>query len=44
LAKYRIAITSKGDISTVVVQAADGLPETSKNAEKIIKLLADEIK
>jgi len=27
-----------------VVQAADGLPETSKNAEKIIKLLADEIK
>jgi len=44
LAKYRIAVTSKGDISTVVVQAADGLPETSKNAEKIIKLLADEIK
>jgi len=44
LAKYRIAVTSKGDVSTVVVQAADGLPETSKNAEKIIKLLADEIK
>lgn len=44
LAKYRIAVTSKGDVSTVVVQAADGLPETSANAEKIIKLLADEIK
>jgi outer membrane protein assembly factor BamC len=44
LAKYRIAVTSKGDLSTVVVQAADGLPETSSNAEKIIKLLADEIK
>ena len=44
LAKYRIAITSKGDLSTVVIQAADGLPETSVNGEKIIKLLADEIK
>jgi outer membrane protein assembly factor BamC len=44
LAKYRIAITSKGDLSTVVIQAADGLPETSANGEKIIKLLADEIK
>ena len=44
LAKYRIAVTSKGDVSTVVVQAADGLPETSANAEKIIKLLAGEIK
>jgi outer membrane protein assembly factor BamC len=44
LAKYRIAVTSKGDISTVQVQAADGMPETSANAERIIKLLADEIK
>lgn len=44
LAKYRVAVTSKGDVSTVQVQAADGIPETSANAEKIIKLLADEIK
>ena len=44
LAKYRIAVTSKGDVSTVVVLAADGVPETSANAQKIIKLLADEIK
>ncbi|MEY4448665.1 MAG: outer membrane protein assembly factor BamC [Pseudomonadota bacterium] len=44
LAKYRIAVTSKGDVSTVLVQGADGIPETSGNAEKIIKLLADEIK
>ena len=44
LAKYRIAVTSKGDISTVVVQAADGLAENSANAEKIIKLLVEEIK
>ena len=44
LAKYRIAVTSKGDFSTVMVQGADGIPETSANAEKIIKLLADEIK
>jgi outer membrane protein assembly factor BamC len=44
LAKYRIAVTSKGDVSTVLVQGADGIPETSANAEKIIKLLADEIK
>lgn len=44
LAKYRIVLTSKGDVSTVQVQAADGMPENSSNAEKIIKLLADEIK
>jgi outer membrane protein assembly factor BamC len=44
LAKYRIAVTSKGEVSTVVVQGADGIPETSANADKIIKLLADEIK
>ena len=44
LAKYRIVLTSKGDVSTVQIQAADGIPETSSNAEKIIKLLADEIK
>ena len=44
LAKYRIAVTSKGDISTVQVQGADGMPETSANAERIIKLLSDEIK
>ncbi len=44
LAKYRIVVTSKGDLSSVVIQSADGLPETSVNSEKIIKLLADEIK
>ena len=44
LAKYRIAVTSKGDVSTVQVQAPDGILETSANADKIIKLLADEIK
>lgn len=44
LAKYRIAVTSKGEVSTVMVQGADGIPETSGNADKIIKLLADEIK
>lgn len=44
LAKYRIAVTSKGDVSNVQVQGADGIADTSANAEKIIKLLADEIK
>ncbi len=44
LAKYRIAVTSKGEVSTVQVQGADGIPESSANADKIIKLLADEIK
>jgi outer membrane protein assembly factor BamC len=44
LAKYRITVTSKGDVSNVQVQDADGMPETSVNAEKIIKLLAEEIK
>ena len=44
LAKYRITVTSKGDVSNVQVQDADGMPEASVNAEKIIKLLAEEIK
>ena len=44
LAKYRIAVTSKGDVSTVQVQGADGIAESSANAEKIIKLLANDIK
>ena len=44
LAKYRIAVTSKGEVSTVVVQAPDGMPDASSNAEKIVKLLVDEIK
>jgi outer membrane protein assembly factor BamC len=44
LAKYRIAVTSKGEVSTVQVQGADGISESSANADKIIKLLADEIK
>jgi len=44
LAKYRITVTSKGEVSNVQVQDADGMPETSVNADKIIKLLAEEIK
>ena len=44
LARYRIALTSTGDSSTVRVQDSNGQPETSGNAERILKLLANELR
>ncbi len=42
--KYRIALRSKDDSTTVSVLNADGKPETSVNAERIVKVLADDLK
>jgi outer membrane protein assembly factor BamC len=42
--KYRIALNSKDESTSVSVLNAEGKPETSVNAERIIKVLADDLK
>jgi outer membrane protein assembly factor BamC len=42
--KYRIALHSKDESTTVSVLNTDGKPETSVNAERIIKVLADDLR
>ncbi len=42
--KYRIALRSKEESTSVSVLNAAGQPETSVNAERIVKVLADELK
>lgn len=42
--KYRIAVRSQGDATTVSVLDANGAPETSENALRIVKVLADDLK
>ena len=44
LARYRITLTEKGNASLVRVLDASGQPETSGNAERILKLLANELR
>ena len=42
--KYRIVVRSEGEASTVSVLNASGTPETSANAENIVRVLADDLK
>jgi len=42
--KYRIALRSQDQSTSVSVLNADGQPETSVNAERIIKVLADDLR
>ncbi len=42
--KYRIAVRSDGKLSTVSVLTADGKPDTSPNAKRIVQVLADDLK
>jgi outer membrane protein assembly factor BamC len=42
--KYRIAVRSQGNATTVSVLNASGTPETSDIAQRIIKVLADDIR
>lgn len=42
--KFQIAVKSQGDMSTVSVLDAAGAPETSDSAQRIIKVLAGDIK
>jgi len=42
--KFRIAVTSQAEVTTVSILDAQGSPETSATAERIVKVLADDIK
>ena len=42
--KYRIAVVSQGESTTVSVLDADGKPETSVNAQRIVQVIADDLK
>ena len=42
--KYQIAVRSQGESSVVSVLNATGAPETSANAQSIVKVLADDLK
>jgi outer membrane protein assembly factor BamC len=42
--KYRVAVVSQGEKSTVSVQNENGVPDTSANAQRIVKLIAEDIK
>jgi len=41
--KYRIAVRSQGESSTVSVLNAEGAPEASENAQRILKIIADDL-
>ncbi len=42
--KYRIVVRSDGSQSTVSVQSATGAPESSTTAERIVRVIADDLK
>ena len=41
--KYRVALVTQGSTTTVSVQNSDGSPETSGNAQRILKVIADDL-
>jgi len=42
--KYRIVVRSQGEATTVSVLNEAGAPETSANAERIVRVIADDLK
>ncbi|KQP22612.1 outer membrane protein assembly factor BamC [Pseudorhodoferax sp. Leaf267] len=42
--KYRIAVRSQGESTTVSVLNAEGAPESSANAQRIVKVIADDLR
>lgn len=42
--KYRIALKTEGQTTTVSVLNANGAPETSDNAQRIVQVIADDLK
>ncbi len=42
--KYRILVRSQGESSTVTVLDATGATDTSANAQRIVKVIADDLK
>ena len=43
-AKFQITVRSQGNVSTVSVLDAKGVPEASVTAQRIVKVIADDIK
>lgn len=43
-AKYQISVRTQGDSTTVSVLDASGAPEKSDNAQRIVKVIADDLK
>ncbi|MBN8748513.1 Outer membrane protein assembly factor BamC [Xylophilus ampelinus] len=43
-AKYRVLVKSQGESTTVSVLNESGAPETSANAQRIVKVIADDLK
>jgi outer membrane protein assembly factor BamC len=44
LAKYRVKVTSEGQLSTVAVLDSQGRPETSENGKRIASLLLEDLR
>jgi len=42
--KYRINVKTEGQTTTVSVLNANGAPETSANAQRIVQVIADDLK
>ena len=42
--QYQIAVRSEGNQSTVAVLTSAGQPETSENAQRIVRVIADDLK
>jgi len=42
--KYRIVLVSQGESTTVSVHNASGTPDTTANAQRIVKVIADDLK
>jgi outer membrane protein assembly factor BamC len=42
--KFRIVVKSEAEVTTVSVQNEQGLPETSATAQRIVKVIADDLK
>lgn len=42
--RYRVSVVSTDNITTVTVLSSEGQPDSSENAQRILKLLADDLK
>jgi outer membrane protein assembly factor BamC len=42
--KYRISVVSQGELTTVTVLNSGGTPDSSVNAKRIVKVIADDLK
>ena len=42
--RYRVSVVSTDNVTTVTVLSSEGKPDSSENAQRILKLLADDLK